>query len=130
MFTGISATLLYSNILALAKYLTHLDTYNHGENPFFGGYLFNCFIALKVVAWAAQFAGHGVFEKRAPALTTNLLFMLLAPFFGAFEMMNLSSGYKQAQKDQLDKVVLADIAYYRKMNNYKPMFEEVKVREE
>lgn len=29
-------------------------------------------IALNVASWIAQFIGHGVFEKRAPALFNNL----------------------------------------------------------
>ncbi|KAJ3090160.1 hypothetical protein HK100_007530 [Physocladia obscura] len=38
--------------------------------------------ALHVVSWIAQFIGHGVFEKRAPALLDNLVqALVLAPFF-------------------------------------------------
>lgn len=71
-----------------------------------------------------------MFEKRAPALTTNLLFMLLAPFFVAFEILNLTFGYKQESKEEFDKIVHADIAFYRKKFGYQSMFEEAKIREE
>lgn len=47
----------------------------------FGLYIF-------VAGWIAQFIGHGVFEQRAPALLTNLLFAGLAPFFVTFEILN------------------------------------------
>ncbi|KAI5950025.1 hypothetical protein KGF57_004535 [Candida theae] len=44
-------------------------------------------IAAHAFAWIAQFYGHGVHEKRAPALLDNLLqALVLAPFFVAFEV--------------------------------------------
>ena len=43
---------------------------------------------INIVSWIAQFIGHGVFEKRAPAIKDNLAYALLAPFFITFEVMN------------------------------------------
>ena len=48
--------------------------------------------------WAAQFIGHGFFEKRAPAILTNLGFALLAPFFITFEVMNSLFGFREGEK--------------------------------
>lgn len=60
----------------------------------FGGkfYKINCII--QVLAWISQFIGHGIFEKRAPALTTNALFLFIAPFFEMFEVVNSCTGYR------------------------------------
>jgi uncharacterized membrane protein YGL010W len=45
-------------------------------------------VALHVVAWVAQFVGHGVFEKRAPALLNSLHQALLdAPIFVVIEVL-------------------------------------------
>ncbi|GMM57813.1 Mpo1 protein [Maudiozyma humilis] len=39
-------------------------------------------------AWIAQFIGHGVFEKRRPALLDNLVqSLVLAPYFIMFELL-------------------------------------------
>lgn len=46
-------------------------------------------------AWIGQFIGHGVFEKRAPALKDNLVQALVtAPFFVHLEMMFEVFGFK------------------------------------
>ena len=60
---------------------------------------------LHVFSWIAQFYGHGVHEKRAPALLTNLLFANLAPFFVIFEILNGCFGYKEGP--EMDKVRVA-----------------------
>lgn len=128
---GFAATVMCMSLFFLAKYFTYLDAASSPAfQPYFGGHLFRIFLGIQVLAWIAQFAGHGLFEKRAPALMTNLLFMLLAPFFVAFEILNLTFGYKQEEKEEFDKIAHADIAFYRKKCGYHPMFEEVKVREE
>ena len=43
---------------------------------------------VNALSWIAQFIGHGVFEKRAPAIKDNVTYALLAPFFITFEVMN------------------------------------------
>ncbi|WVR05819.1 hypothetical protein IAU60_002844 [Kwoniella sp. DSM 27419] len=51
--------------------------------------------AVFVFAWIAQFVGHGVFERRAPALTDNLVSALvLAPFFVHLEALFAFFSYK------------------------------------
>lgn len=45
---------------------------------------------LFATGWVAQFAAHGIFEKRAPALFDNLVqALVLAPFFVVFEFLSL-----------------------------------------
>lgn len=55
-----------------------------------------------VASWVAQFYGHGVHEKRAPALMDNLLqALVLAPFFVAFEIA-FALGYRSDLKKSMD----------------------------
>lgn len=59
-------------------------------------------ITLHVLSWLAQFYGHGVHEKRAPALLDNLLqAIVLAPFFVTFELA-FWLGYKLDLKKRMD----------------------------
>jgi uncharacterized membrane protein YGL010W len=44
-------------------------------------------IGFHVVSWIIQFIGHGAFEKRAPALLTNILQMAVAPTFVILEVL-------------------------------------------
>lgn len=62
----------------------------------------NYAIAAHVFAWLAQFYGHGVHEKRAPALLDNLLqALVLAPFFVAFEIA-FFLGFRKDLKKTMD----------------------------
>lgn len=46
-------------------------------------------LAAQLFCWTGQFIGHGVFEKRAPALLDNLVqAFLMAPFFVLFEALS------------------------------------------
>ena len=59
-------------------------------------------IFLHILSWLAQFYGHGVHEKRAPALLDNLLqAIVLAPFFVSFEIA-FWLGYKLDLKKRMD----------------------------
>lgn len=64
------------------------------EEGLLGGQAFWFWLGVQVFGWITQFVGHGVFEQRAPAILTNLLFLFLAPFFVAFEVLNMVFGYK------------------------------------
>lgn len=46
------------------------------------------------LSWITQFVGHGIFEKRAPALMSNLFFAFIAPFFVTLEVLNTIVGYR------------------------------------
>ncbi|KAF8037330.1 hypothetical protein BT93_B0291 [Corymbia citriodora subsp. variegata] len=49
----------------------------------------------QLFCWAGQFLGHGVFEKKAPALLENLIqTFLMAPFFVVFEVLQTVFGYE------------------------------------
>eukprot|EP00252_Welwitschia_mirabilis_P022987 TRINITY_DN638_c0_g1_i1.p1 TRINITY_DN638_c0_g1~~TRINITY_DN638_c0_g1_i1.p1 ORF type:complete len:201 (+),score=16.54 TRINITY_DN638_c0_g1_i1:358-960(+) len=49
----------------------------------------------QLICWTSQFIGHGVFEKRAPALLDNLIqAFLMAPFFVLLEILQKFLGYE------------------------------------
>ncbi|OAA64837.1 DUF962 domain-containing protein [Cordyceps fumosorosea ARSEF 2679] len=63
-----------------------------------------------VMAWIAQFIGHGAFEGRAPALLDRLMQALfLAPMFVWFEILFVL-GYRPELQARVDKQVNAEIA--------------------
>ncbi|KAK6261656.1 hypothetical protein QUC31_007472 [Theobroma cacao] len=52
-------------------------------------------LAAQLFCWTGQFLGHGVFEKRAPALLDNLVqAFLMAPFFVLLEVLQSFFGYE------------------------------------
>ena len=68
-----AAAIMYVPLLLLAKMMNKLDsTYDT-----FGGHMFNVHLIIQMLSWVSQFVGHGIFEKRAPAIMTNVLFMFL-----------------------------------------------------
>lgn len=66
-------------------------------------------LGVQVVAWIAQFVGHGVFEGRAPALLDNLVqAFFLAPFFVWLEVL-FFLGYRPELKARIDKAVKVEV---------------------
>ncbi|WCJ35920.1 hypothetical protein M5689_017146 [Euphorbia peplus] len=52
-------------------------------------------LAAQVFCWSGQLLGHGIFEKRAPALLDNLTqAFLMAPFFVLLEILEKTVGYE------------------------------------
>ncbi|XP_031499156.1 2-hydroxy-palmitic acid dioxygenase MPO1 [Nymphaea colorata] len=52
-------------------------------------------LASQIFCWTCQFIGHGVFERRAPALLDNLAqAFLMAPFFVLLEVLHKLFGYE------------------------------------
>lgn len=88
---GLFASFCSFNWILVNRYLIEMDS---GPQPIFNGNLTSMLIGLQVFAWLTQFIGHGIYERRAPALVTNLLFMFLGPFFVFFEILNLTFDYK------------------------------------
>jgi hypothetical protein len=68
---------------------------------------------IHAAAWIAQFIGHGVFEKRAPKLTENLVqALVLAPYFVVWELL-FFVGYRPQLKRELDVLVDVDVKAFR-----------------
>lgn len=71
-------------------------------------------IGIHVMAWLAQFYGHGVHEKRAPALLDNLLqALVLAPFFVVFEVA-FYLGLRMDLKKRMDNTAGKLLREFRK----------------
>lgn len=75
--------------------------------------------ALFVISWIAQFLGHGLAEKRAPALLDNLLqALVLAPFFVHLEIL-FKLGYRPTFQKQLHNDIGVEIARVKKIEGDK-----------
>ncbi|KDQ64926.1 hypothetical protein JAAARDRAFT_146176 [Jaapia argillacea MUCL 33604] len=71
------------------------------------------------ISWVAQFLGHGVAEKRAPALIDNLVgAVVLAPFFVHLELL-FKFGYRPALQKKLDADVEKELARIKKEESEK-----------
>ncbi|KAJ7904255.1 hypothetical protein B0H14DRAFT_2662073 [Mycena olivaceomarginata] len=71
-------------------------------------------IILHAFSWVAQFIGHGVAEKRAPALLDNLIgAVVLAPFFVHLEIL-FALGYRPEMHKQLNNEIGKEITKLRK----------------
>lgn len=65
---------------------------------------------VQVVSWAAQFAGHGFAEGRAPALLDSLLqALVLAPFFSHLEILFLLFNYNPKLQADVKSRVEAEL---------------------
>mmetsp|Transcript_32963 Transcript_32963/g.50420 ORF Transcript_32963/g.50420 Transcript_32963/m.50420 type:complete len:207 (-) Transcript_32963:19-639(-) len=111
--------------IMLVNYLILIDE----SQGAFGGNLFSYFMYIHIFAWISQFVGHGIYEQRAPALLTNLLFALIAPFFAVLEYMTLLFNYKEAEVKKLAPIVWADIAHYRQQKKI-PLPAGIKIKGE
>ena len=93
-------------LLGGAAYANHLVA-NHGSSAN------SMAIAVHILAWVAQFIGHGVFEGRAPALLDNLAQALFqAPFFVWLEVLFMF-GYRPELKARLDSAIQKDVKKFR-----------------
>jgi len=69
---------------------------------------------LHIIAWIMQFIGHGVFEKRKPALLDNIFLVFNAPVFVNIELMNFIFKYREEELNETRKYIREDISKYRK----------------
>ncbi|KAF9076491.1 DUF962-domain-containing protein [Rhodocollybia butyracea] len=76
-------------------------------------------LIMQAVAWIAQFIGHGVAEKRAPALLDNLVgAVVLAPFFVHLEIL-FSLGYRPKLHKHLENEIGKEITRVKKIEGDK-----------
>lgn len=72
-----------------------------------------------VVAWIAQFFGHGYYEKRAPALLDNLMqALVMAPFFVLFEVSYMMN-YRREILDEVDVIIKPELEAFHAQRNAK-----------
>jgi uncharacterized membrane protein YGL010W len=73
-------------------------------------------LMLHIIAWLAQFAGHYVWEKRAPALFDSLLqAIFIAPFFVWLECL-FRFGYNKKLKSKVTSDAQKEIENFRKQH--------------
>ncbi|KAK7462685.1 hypothetical protein VKT23_007273 [Stygiomarasmius scandens] len=71
-------------------------------------------VFLHVFCWCMQFLGHGLAEKRAPALFDNLVgALVLAPLFVHLEIL-FKLGYRPDLRKMLRNDIAKDVVEYRK----------------
>ncbi len=75
-------------------------------------------IFLHILSWILQFIGHGVFEKRKPALLDNIFLVFNAPVFVNIELMNFIFKYKESELNETRKHIIRDINNYRENLGY------------
>jgi uncharacterized membrane protein YGL010W len=74
---------------------------------------------LFVASWIAQFIGHGVFEKRAPALLDNLFqALVLAPLFVWLEIL-FYFGYRPELQKRVKKMAQKEISKMKSQKQIK-----------
>jgi 2-hydroxy fatty acid dioxygenase len=74
---------------------------------------------MQTICWIAQFIGHGVAEKRAPALLDNLIgAIVLAPFFVHLEIL-FAVGYRPGMHKRLVNDIGKEIARIKKIEGDK-----------
>ena len=109
--SGLLSTFVYHSLyfVSLQMWKAHRDDTNFwlGLNHFW------FMTALQGFAWIMQFIGHGVFEKRAPALLSNLLTVFVAPDFVVIEIL-YSLGYNKKAIEECQAIIDKDIAEYKK----------------
>ncbi|CAH2067238.1 unnamed protein product [Thlaspi arvense] len=79
-------------------------------------------VASQLLCWTGQFLGHGVFEKRAPALLDNLLqAFLMGPFFVLLEVLQSGCSYEPYPgfKARVDSKIESDIKEWREKKQKK-----------
>lgn len=82
-----------------------------------GGEATRLAVIVHVVSWIAQFIGHGIFEKRAPALFDNLVqALVLAPFFVVFEVSH-ALGIRAGILNKVDAIVAPEVEAFRAKKN-------------
>ena len=89
--------------IAASLVIVSLVTTSQVKNTYEGAYKIG--IVAHVVAWIMQFVGHGIFEKRAPALFDNLVqAFVMAPLFVLMEVFFMF-GYKPKFQEQIAEIV-------------------------
>lgn len=70
---------------------------------------FRIALLVHLLSWIAQFIGHGVYERRAPALLDNLIqAIFLAPMFVWLELL-FKLGYRQELRTRVEKKVQLEL---------------------
>ncbi|EGR29625.1 PAS domain S-box family protein [Ichthyophthirius multifiliis] len=83
---------LITTVFYLGGWVLNNILYSIAQNNNFCTFHFRTALIINILAWITQFIGHGVFEKRSPALLDNILYTLSAPNFVTIEYNKVGSG--------------------------------------
>ena len=108
-FSGF-VTMVFFGILYFISY-TNFQNHKDDTDYIAGISYFKFLLYLQASSWIAQFIGHGVFERRAPALMNNILTTLVAPNFVIIEVLYFF-GYNKKQIEECQKIIDEDIKQY------------------
>ncbi|KAH8748487.1 hypothetical protein F5882DRAFT_525397 [Hyaloscypha sp. PMI_1271] len=115
----VAGSALLPLIIGWTAYANHLTTTMPSE-------INKIAIGVQIVAWIAQFVGHGVYEGRAPALLDNLAqAFLLAPFFVFMEAL-FHFGYRPELQKRVSEAVEKEIQKFKAQNEGKQANGDVK----
>ena len=103
-------TMVFFGILYFISY-TNFQNHKDDADYIAGISYFKFLLYLQASSWIAQFIGHGVFERRAPALMSNILTTLVAPNFVIIEVLYFF-GYNKKQIEECQKIIDEDIKQY------------------
>ena len=95
---GVAAVLLFTVLMVAAL---HLDRFGTRMAWWISGSVF-------VLGWVVQFIGHGVWEKRRPALMDNLTQVFVAPIFLVAETA-FAMGLKSELRDEVHRKMKAHL---------------------
>ncbi|CDW85336.1 UNKNOWN [Stylonychia lemnae] len=102
----------------LTLYFISLYLYVNDEEIFGGNHL-KVMLAIHIVSWIFQFIGHGIFEKRAPALSENVFLLFLAPFFVILEVLHFFFGYRDKEIKETNIIIAKEIEQFRRLKKAK-----------
>ncbi|KDO35273.1 hypothetical protein SPRG_00120 [Saprolegnia parasitica CBS 223.65] len=104
--SGASVAIVLLHAMTTAYTTTHVAM--HGETPW------RILGSLHLGAWILQFIGHGVFERRAPALFESLdQALITAPLFVVLELL-LPLGYRREMHERVQRQVQRNLDAFHK----------------
>ncbi|OQR81081.1 hypothetical protein ACHHYP_16780 [Achlya hypogyna] len=105
---GTGASVAIVGLHAWTTHWTHAYVATHGVTPW------QLLLGIHVSAWILQFIGHGVFERRAPALFDSLdQALITAPLFVVLEIL-LPLGYRAEMHQRVLKQVQINLDAFHK----------------
>ena len=106
-FAG-SLTILWTFTFLVLGKIIYIESI---KKNFFDKY-FYCLLFLHIISWIVQFIGHGVYEKRAPAVKENV-FLFRNPFFFVTVEVLKFFGWKKKEFEIAEEIVVKRIQVFR-----------------
>jgi len=104
--------------IGLYRLVLFFNSFDTDTDSIFFGKMWTIMLCVHFFGWTTQFVGHGCYERRAPAVFTNFLFLFIAPFFVSLEVLYHLFGYRNSEISVYQLDVEADIAFYRQGRGY------------